>query len=174
MGDASSPLRISGALIIDGLREAGVRTVAALPDITTSHGLLWPLSRQKDLRLIRVCKEDEGVTICSALSYCNHRAVMLMQQTGLLDSLNAVAGIAVEYHQPVCMIVGLLGKTPGVAPEENAKYSVRVVPPVLRAMGVDHLCLESDKDIPGMVRHIHEAYDRSRPLVVLLGSRIQP
>jgi hypothetical protein len=72
------------------------------------------------------------------------------------------------------MIVGLLGKTPGVEPEKNSKYSVRIVPPVLRAMGVDHLCLESDKDIPDMVRHINEAYERSRPLVVLLGSRIAP
>ncbi|MDB5644318.1 MAG: decarboxylase [Hyphomicrobiales bacterium] len=174
MKAANAAPRLSGALIIEALSAAGVRTVAALPDITTSHGLLWPLSRRKDLRLIRVCKEDEGVTICSALSYCNHRAVMLMQQTGLLDSLNAVAGIAVEYHQPVCMIVGMLGKTGGVAPEDNRKYSVRIVPPVLRAMGVDHLCLESDADIPDMVQAIHAAYERSRPLVVLLGSKVQP
>jgi len=174
MAASNASSRLSGALIIEALGAAGVRTVAALPDITTSHGLLWPLSRHKNLRLIRVCKEDEGITICSALSYCNHRAVMLMQQTGLLDSLNAVAGIAVEYHQPVCMIVGMLGKTASVAPEDNDKYSVRIVPPVLRAMGVHHLCLESDDDISDMVQAIHVAYETSRPLVVLLGSKVQP
>lgn len=166
--------RLSGSLIIEGLREAGVRTVAALPDITTSHGLLWPLSRQSELRLVRVCKEDEGVTLCSALSYCDHRAVMLMQQTGLLDSLNAVAGIAVEYKQPVCMIVGLLGKVAGTPPEENKKYSVRVVQPILRAMEVDHLCIETDAEITKLTDAIVQAYEKSRPVVVLLGASVQP
>ena len=43
-----------------------------------------------ELRLIRLCKEDEGIGICAGLSYTDRRAVLLMQSTGLLDSINAV------------------------------------------------------------------------------------
>jgi sulfopyruvate decarboxylase subunit alpha len=165
--------RLDGSAIIAAIKAAGVQTVAALPDITTSAGLLWPLSRDADVRLVRVCKEDEGITICSALSYCDHRAVMSMQQTGLLDSLNAVCGIAVEYSHPVCMLVGLLGKEPGLPPEQSKKYSVRIVEPVLRAMGVDHLVIETDVDIPKIIAAINHAYEVSRPVVVLFGRRVR-
>ena len=174
MDDVKVVPRLTGGKIIAALKEAAIKTVVALPDITTSNGLLWPLSKQDELRLVRVCKEDEGISICSALSYCDHRAVMLMQQTGLFDSLNAIRGIAVEYKQPVCMLVGLLGKEPGLPPDQNKKYSVRVVQPVLRAMEVDHICLESDDDVPAMIAAINSAYEKSRPVVVLFGGRVQP
>ena len=73
-----------GADIIDALKQAEVFHIAALPDITTSAGLLWPLSKDTDINLIRLSKEDEGVSICAALNYCEKRAVLLMQQLSLI------------------------------------------------------------------------------------------
>lgn len=172
MDDVKQSAKLSGGRILDGLKAAGIRTVVALPDITTSAGLLWPLARQTDLRLVRVCKEDEGISICSALAYCRHRSVMLMQQTGLLDSLNAVCSIAVEYKHPVVMLVGMLGKEPGVPASQGKKYSVRVVEPVLSAIGVEHLCVETDDDVADMVAAIDRAYAASRPVVVLFGRQV--
>ena len=174
MSEVKEAARLNGAAIIAEIKEAGVKTVAALPDITTSAGLLWPLASDKDLRLVRVCKEDEGISICSALSYCGHRAVMSMQQTGLFDSLNAIRSFAVEYSHPVCMLVGLLGKEPGVPPEQSKKYGVRIVEPVLRAMEIDHLVIETDAEIPRITEAIKRAYDVSRPVVVLFGTRVRP
>ena len=114
-----------GADIISALKRAGVRHVAALPDITTSAGLLWPLSEDPELTLIRLSKEDEGVSICAALNYCEKRAVLLMQQTGLMDSLNNIRAVGCEYEQPVCMVVGLLGKEPDRTPAESASFGVK-------------------------------------------------
>ena len=79
-----------------------------MPDITTSSGLLAPIAHDRELRLIRVCKEDECIGIASGLSYCDKRALILIQHTGFLDSINAIRGIAVEYKQPICMMVGLI------------------------------------------------------------------
>jgi sulfopyruvate decarboxylase subunit beta len=171
MTDRHSTL-LSGTKIISALHDADISVVASLPDITTSHGLLWPLARQDRMQLIRVCKEDEGISICAALAMCNRRSIMLMQQTGLFDSLNAVRGIAVEYKLPVCMMVGLLGKQAGVAPQHNTKYSVRIVEPVLKAMEVDYVCIEDDDDHPQITTAIDRAYQLSRPVVMLLGRRL--
>ena len=109
--DDKKLMKLSGLGIIAELKKAHP-TVAALLDIVTSDGLLWPISRDPDFRLIRVCKEDEGISICAALSYTDTRALMLMQQTGLLDSLNSIRSIAIEYQQPICMMIGLQGKSP--------------------------------------------------------------
>lgn len=163
-----------GAEIIDALKKANVTHVAALPDITTSAGLLWPLSGEESIRLIRLCKEDEGVSICAGLAFCDKRAVLLMQQTGLMDSLNAVRAIAVQYRQPVCMLVGLLGKEPDRAPRESASYGVRIVEPVLDAMEIDRLLIEGPEDVAQLAPAIDRAYAQSRPLAALIGRSVRP
>ena len=170
----SDPAGPSGAELISALKQAGVRHVAALPDITTSAGLLWPLSEDPELTLIRLSKEDEGVSICAALSYCEKRAVLLMQQTGLMDSLNNIRAVGCEYEQPVCMVVGLLGKEPDRAPSESASFGVRIVEPVLDAMEIDHILIEEPQDVALLPAAIDRAYETSRPMVALVGRRVQP
>ena len=162
-----------GGEIIDALKAAGISHVAALPDIVTSTGILWPLSEDPDIRLIRLCKEDEGVSICAGLSYCDKRAVLLMQQTGLMDSLNAIRATAVEYELPICMVVGLLGKEPGRPAAESENYGVRIVEPVLDAMGIDRVSIETSADVARLAPAIDRAYARSRPVVALIGRRIE-
>ena len=96
---------------------------------------------------------------------------MLIQQTGLLDSLNAVRGVAVEYALPICMMVGLLQKEPGVAPTQSRHYGVRIVEPILDAMGVTNREIEEEADVAKIRPAIDDAYAQSRPVVLLIGRR---
>lgn len=159
----------SGRFIISELKRAGVEFVAAVPDIVTSDGLLWPISRDPDLRLVRVCKEDEGVSICAAMSYNGTRAVLLMQQTGLMASLNAVRAIGMDYRLPIVMLVGLQGKEAHLEPEESATYGVRIIRPVLDAMGIQHCLVETPKSVARIAEGIEQAYEVSRPRAFLIG-----
>jgi sulfopyruvate decarboxylase subunit alpha len=161
-----------GIDIIAALKAARVEFVAAVPDIVTSAGLLWPISCDPDLRLIRLCKEDEGVSICTGLAFTDRRAVLLMQQTGLMDSLNSIRAIAVEYQQPVCMIVGLQGKEPDRPASASDKYGVRIIEPVLDAMGLDRVTLDGAEDVALLAPAIDRAYALSRPFVALIGRTV--
>lgn len=143
--------------------------MVALPDIVTSDGLLWPLSTDRDLKLVRICKEDEGVAICAGLSFCDRKALLLIQNTGLFDSLNAVRAVAAEYELPICMMVGLQGKEPDLLPAQSSKYAVRIVEPVLDAMEIEHELLQDAADIDKIAPAIARAYARSRPVVILVG-----
>jgi hypothetical protein len=127
---------LHGASIIREIKASGIEFVVSVPDITTSEGLLRPLAQESGKatgketapRLIRVCKEDEGVGICAGLSYCGRRSLLLIQQTGLLDSINAIRGVAVEYALPICMMVGRLRRNRG--PRRGIhRYWVRIVEP---------------------------------------------
>ncbi len=164
---------LQGTAIIEAIKESGIEFVVALPDITTSQGLLLPIAQDPNLRLIRVAKEDEGVSICAGLSLCDKRAVLLMQNTGLLDSINSVRGTAVEFEMPVCMIVGLLGKEPGVAPRESARYGVRITEPIMDAMGVEHHLIEQPQDVAKIGPAIDNAYATSSPVVLLIGRSLE-
>jgi sulfopyruvate decarboxylase subunit alpha len=160
-----------GSSIIAEIKASRIEFVVSVPDITTSEGLLRPLSQFATPRLIRVCKEDEGIGICAGLSYTGRRALLLIQQTGLLDSINAVRGVAAEYALPICMMVGLLEKEPGVPPVQSKRYGVRIVEPILDAMGIAYHEIEDEADVIKIRPAIEDAYARSRPVVLLIGTR---
>ena len=166
---STRPAALSGAAIIAGLKTAQVKYIVAVPDIVTSDGLLWPISADPDLKLVPVCKEDEGVSICAAMSYADTRAVLLMQQTGLMDSLNAIRAIGMDYGLPVCMIVGLQGKEPGLNPRRSAAYGVRIVQPILDVMGLSHDLIEDPENTGLIAPAIELAYRRSAPHCFLIG-----
>jgi len=166
---ASTAASLSGTAIIAAIKASGVEYVLSVPDITTSSGLLAPIARDKDLKLIRVCKEDECVGIASGLSYCDKRALILIQHTGFLDSINAIRGIAVEYKQPICMMVGLLQHEPERAPRASSRYGVRIMEPILDDMGIAHHLVAVDADIAKIKPAIDRAYEEPAPVTFLIG-----
>ncbi|MFB3884488.1 MAG: decarboxylase [Thermodesulfobacteriota bacterium] len=155
--------------IIEEIKRAGIRFVVALPDRTTSHHLLKNLMQDPEIRVVQVCKEDEGISICSGLYATGHRALLLIQHTGLLDSINSLRAVAVEGQNPVCLMVGLLAKEPGVLPTQSKRYGLRIVEPILDAMGIEHHLIEGAEDIEKIVPAVERAYRRSGPVVLLIG-----
>ena len=171
VGTSAEAATLHGERVIREIKASGIEFVISVPDITTSEGLLRPLAHETTPRLIRICKEDEGVGICAGLAYTGKRALLLIQQTGMLDSINAIRGVAVEYSLPICMMVGLLEKEPGVPPRQSKRYGVRIVEPILDAMGITHHLIETDADIPKIKPAIDAAYAGSHPVVLLIGRR---
>ena len=169
LSTAQSGAAISGASIIDALKRSAVEFVVSVPDRVTSETVLRGVASDATLKLVRVCKEDEGVSICAALSFCDKRALLLMQNTGLLDSVNALRGIAVEYQLPVVMMVGLLSHESTVPPAQSKSYGARIVTPILDAMGIAHEFLHSAGDEQRIAPAIERAYANSTPLVLLIG-----
>jgi sulfopyruvate decarboxylase TPP-binding subunit len=172
-GVEAAPRQLHGGGIIAALKAAAIEYVLALPDIVTSTGLLAPIARDGAFRLIRVCKEDECIGIASGLSYANKRALTLIQYTGFLDSINAIRGVAVEYKQPICMMIGLLGHDPEKAPRASPRYGVRIIEPILDDMGIAHHLISLDADIAKIQPAIEWAYRESQPVALLVGRRPQ-
>ena len=162
---------LKGSSIIAAIRGAGVEYVLSVPDIVTSGGLLRPIAADPAFKLVRVCKEDECIGIACGLSYCDKRALTLIQHTGFLDSINAIRGVAVEYDQPICMMVGLLQHDPNTTPRTSPRYGVRIVEPILDAMGIPHHLINEEADVFRIRPAIEEAYAKSHPVVFMIGRR---
>lgn len=161
-----------GADILEAFKASGIEFVVSLPDIVTSEGLLGPLARDPGIRHIRVCKEDEGVAICAGLSFCDRRGLLMMQSTGMYDSVNAIRAVAVEYALPICMLVGLQGAEPDEDPRDSPKHIVRVAQPVLDALGVEHHLLQHRDDVAKIKPAIDRAYAESHPVALLVGATL--
>jgi sulfopyruvate decarboxylase subunit alpha len=166
---AATSRTLNGGAIIAAIKAARIEYILSVPDITTSSGLLAPIAHDPALRLIRVCKEDECIGIASGLSYCDKRALILIQHTGFLDSINAIRGIAVEYKQPICMMVGLLQHEPDREPRASSRYGVRIMEPILDDMGIAHHLISADDAVAKIQPAIDKAYAESAPVVFLIG-----
>lgn len=68
-------------------------------------------------------------------------------------------------------MVGLLEKEPDLRPRESKRYGVRIVEPILDAMGIAYHEIEDDSDLPKIRPAIDEAYRSSKPVVLLIGRR---
>lgn len=169
--DGDDEIELKGSPIVAALKAGGIEYVLSVPDIVTSRGLLRPIARDPAFKLVRVCKEDECIGIASGLSYCNKRALSLIQHTGFLDSINAIRGVAVEYAQPICMMIGLLGHDPYTSPSESPRYGVRIVEPILDVMGIPHHLINTDEDVAKISPAIELAYVKSQPVALLIGRR---
>jgi len=171
-GTADQPkAELHGANIIAAVKASGVEFILSVPDIHTSAGLLRPIANDSALRLIRVCKEDECIGIASGMHYTDRRALVLIQYTGFLDSLNAIRAVAVEYKQPICMMVGLLGHEAERAPTQSGRYGVRIIEPICDAMGIPHHLISQDSDVAKIKPAIDKAYTNSSPVAFLIGRR---
>ena len=171
---ASGQNTLSGRAILAAVKTSGVGFVLSVPDITTSDGLLRPLASDTDLRLIRVSKEDETVGISAGLWACDVKSLILIQNTGFLDSINAIRCIGVEYQLPICMMIGLLEKEPGCPPSQSGKFGVRIVEPILDVLGITHDLIDTDDDVDRIAPAIQNAYRQSRPVALLIGRSPQP
>ena len=159
---------LSGERILSALIHANVEFVVAVPDIVTCDELLWPIARKQSFKLISVCKEDEGVSICAGLSYADKRAVLLIQHTGFLDSINAIRVMGMDYQLPIVMMIGLQGLEKGRAPSDSDQNGVRIVEPILKTMDIQYLILNEGEDVEGIPVAIEEAYAASQPRAILI------
>jgi sulfopyruvate decarboxylase subunit alpha len=175
-GEATAGIKadLRGSLIIDALAKAKIDHAIAVPDIVTARGVLTPLAKDPRFKLIRVCKEDECIGISAALAVCGRRAVNLFQNTGFLDSINAITHIAVHYDLPIIMVIGLLAHTAGTIPRDSQRVAIRVVEPMLESLGVESILVDRDADTDEIAPRIDAAYAASKPLAILIGRRPVP
>ncbi|MFN3891304.1 MAG: decarboxylase [Beijerinckiaceae bacterium] len=173
MNDSSTGAvdKLRGGTVISEIKKGGVKYVLSVPDLHTSTGLLRPIAADPDFTHIRVCKEDECLGIAAGLTYGDIRSLMLVQYTGFLYAMNAIRGVAIEQKLPICMMVGLLGKEPGVPPQESRRFGVRIIEPILDVLGIQRTCIETDADAPRISAAIEEAWRTSRPTAILIGGR---
>ena len=162
---------LSGAAIIRAVKEAGVEYVLSVPDLHTAKGLLAPISTDKELKLVRVCKEDETLGIAAGLTYGDKRALILIQYTGFLYAMNAIRAMACEQKLPMVMMIGLLSKEVGVPPQQSKRLGLRIIEPILDVMGIERHYIDLDSDVALIAPAIRNAYETSRPVAFLIGRR---
>ncbi len=164
----SDTTQFHGTSILNALKGAAIEYVISVPDLTTSEGVLRPLAKDPHLKLIRVCREEEAIGICAGLLAGGKRAAILIQYTGFMASMNAIRAIAMEYRQPICMLVGLLFADAPEDPKQSVNYGVNRMIPLIEALGMPYRLARNDNEAIAIAPALTQAFERSEPLTVLI------
>jgi sulfopyruvate decarboxylase alpha subunit len=157
--------------VSDGLWDGGCREVVYVPDNPLSH-ILAALERDHSLvRATLATREEEAVGIAAGLYLGGAKPALLMQSSGLGNTLNAVGSLLIAFQIPVVLVVSMRGD----AGEWNsAQVPVgRAVRPILDALGVSHLSVDRDDEARDVVVSLTQlAFGTRMPVACLLPRRL--
>ncbi len=95
-------------IMVDMLKRYRIQFVNYVPD-AMGERLLALIREDKDFDLLPLAREEEGVGTASGQTLAGKRAVLLMPTSGLGNSINALASLAIPYRLPIPMIIGFRG-----------------------------------------------------------------
>ena len=128
-----------------GLHAIGSRHVVYVPDNPLSHVIRILHGAYPDVHTMIATREEEAFGIAAGLYLGGARPTVMLQSSGLGNSLNAIASLLLPYQIPVLLVISMRGD----AGEWNAAQVPmgRAVRPILDALGVPH----ATPDRPGAV-----------------------
>lgn len=163
---ATSPKNVEADLI-EALKSCGIDIALTLPCDKIKHLLgMIPGSFEE----IPMTREEDGIGIAAGLYLAGKRPAMIIQSTGLGNSLNSLSSLHMTYDIPLPILASWRGvyKEGIVAQVHFGK----ALPGILDAAGIPHIVAESPADVPKISDAVKASYDRSSPYVVLLSPRI--
>jgi sulfopyruvate decarboxylase subunit alpha len=128
------PLWASG--VCAGVHAAGSRHVIYVPDNPLSFVLQELAANYRDIQTTVATREEEAFGIAAGVYLGGGRPTVMLQSSGLGNSLNALTSLLLPYQIPVLTVISMRGD----AGEWNAAQVPmgQAVPRILDAIGVPH------------------------------------
>ena len=154
-----------------GLHAAGSRHVVYVPDNPLSHVLRVLGDRYPDVSATIATREEEAFGIAAGLYLGGKRPTVMLQSSGLGNSVNALASLLVPYRIPALIVISMRGG----AGEWNAAQEPmgRAVPAICDALGMPHALASSSETTAELISLVGKRAFKARiPGACLLPRRV--
>ncbi len=125
--------RDNSKAIYQGLKAAGIRFLTALPETWLVY-LLQLAEDDADVTLVEVAREEEAIGVAAGAYLAGVKNALLMQNHGLLASINGIVSLALLYRIPLVMLIAHRGHW-GEPHPWHTQGGI-VTEPILRALGL--------------------------------------
>jgi sulfopyruvate decarboxylase subunit alpha len=155
-------------ILVDGLKTAGINFVASLPDRKYAK-LVEVLGGNPSFHHVPLCREEEGVGICTGAYLTGKKTAILMQNAGFLNSCNALTTLAIQHEIPLLLLIYYAGDIG----DRGFTSLGAVTEPVLNGLGIRTWVLRKiEKAEETLVDAQILAEDSKRPVAVLLTKEV--
>ncbi|WMW24166.1 sulfopyruvate decarboxylase subunit alpha [Methanolobus sediminis] len=152
--------------VFKGIKDAGIDFIVSVPCANLKE-LIPMVDKAPEILHLPVTREEEGVGICAGAYMGGKKPAMLMQNSGLGNSINALASLNQLYDIPLLMIMshrGVEGE-PIVAQVPMGELT----PKLLDTMEIPYFMPESGVDPADLIAKAwNTAVEMKKPVAVLL------
>ena len=160
---------VSGAAFADALERRGFDFFAGVP-CSLIEDLIATLEAHPRLPYVATPREDVAVGMAAGGWFGGRRPVVLMQNSGLGTSLNALASLSLMYGLPALLIVTWRGHGGQDAPEHILMGEIS--PRLLDLLGIPHRVLSADALEADLDWAAAEMDRRMQPVALLVPPKV--
>jgi sulfopyruvate decarboxylase subunit alpha len=158
----------AAAMIVSGIKQAGINLLATLPDINLAQ-LLRAVEEDPDLQHVPLCREEEGIGICAGAYLVGKKCAAIMQNGGFFNSNNAIVSTLLQYQIPLLLMIYYAGDVG----DRTFSTSGSLTQPVLQALGMRYYIMRETADAPELIKRAQIlAEDSKKPVALLLTKEV--
>ena len=157
----------SAEKIVGELKKQGITHAVGVPD-NGSARIYELLRAEPGIEVITVTREGEAFAVASGLYVGGKKPVIIIQNTGLLESGDAIRGTVFNMRVPVVVFIGYRGFHNRDADGQWVDSVASFLEPTLKAWNLPYEMLETDDEISCISRVFETAKATSLPAAILL------
>ena len=152
--------------LLDSLKEHGANFFVTVP-CKLSADLVSLISQDKEIIHVAPTREEEGVGICAGAYLSGKMPVMVIQNSGIGNSVNALAALTQLYRMPLLLICTHRG-SPGERIGAQVPMGI-AVKGVLDAIDIPYFSFNHHSQAGQVGELVTYTQAAQRPVAVLLG-----
>lgn len=158
----------SASATVDRIVELGFTDAVIIPD-SESARLFERLIECDDVDVVSPTREGEGIAIAAGLCVGGRKALVVLQNTGLMEAGDALRGCGIGPRIPLRLMVGWRGYTGALAGRVPIDSAYPATEPLLEAWNIPTWHLMTDDHLDVIDEMDRRAAETSLPAAVLTG-----
>ena len=150
--------------IISNLKQGGVNFFLSVPCKLLSN-MITILEADKDVYYSAIPREEEGMGICAGAYLGNKLPCIMMQNTGIGNSVNSIVSLLQLYQMPVVFLISYRG-TPG-EPVGAQGGMANVTEDILNTLRIPLLHCDTEEDLDKISTFTNHSKVIESPVAVL-------
>ena len=152
-------------MLVDKLQSAGVNFFVSVP-CKLLAGQIRLLEDDTNVCYLPVTREEEGFGLCAGVSLGGYMPCILMQDSGLGNSVNALKSLIQLFQIPVVMLMSYRG-SPGEPVPAQVPMGF-MVPELLKLMQIPMLNCHQPSDLDDIGSLVEHARVAESPVAILI------
>lgn len=156
--------------IVDGFKANDIRLICHVAD-TVLAPVIRLFENDPDIETVTLTREEEGIGILTGAYLGGTRGALLLQASGLGNTLNAIGSLAIPYQIPFPILLSPRGELL----EHNLVQLAwgKAAPKAVDALDLQWFDMRREDEVPFIVEHgIHHAYVSRRPVVISISTQL--
>jgi sulfopyruvate decarboxylase TPP-binding subunit len=157
--------RISNDAVRHVLEDLGLDYLVTVPE-SLYEVLLKDVIEKSSVKVLQVCRESQGISICSGLTYGGKKAAILCSFKGLYNSIDSILGVALHCQVSFLMLLSeasAMAKNVADNPERGCHTAG-----LLKALDIPYYEVSSNTELFRIKEAAMQTQNNTQPVAVIL------